>query len=31
MGKILEKHDDIKVIYTRKSDKFVKVVDDKNR
>ena len=27
IGKILEKHDDIKVIYTRKSDKFVKLVD----
>ena len=27
IGKILEKYDDIKVIYTRKSDKFVKLVD----
>jgi N-acetylmuramoyl-L-alanine amidase len=27
IGKILEKHDGIKVIYTRKSDKFVKLVD----
>ena len=27
IGKILDKHDDIKVIYTRKSDKFVKLVD----
>jgi N-acetylmuramoyl-L-alanine amidase len=27
IGKILEKYQDIKVIYTRKSDKFVKLVD----
>jgi len=27
IGNILEKHQDIKVIYTRKSDKFVKLVD----
>ena len=27
IGKILENHEDIKVIYTRKSDKFVKLVD----
>ena len=30
IGRILEKHDDIKVIYTRKSDKFVKLVDRAN-
>ena len=30
IGKILEKHRDIRVIYTRKSDKFVKLVDRAN-
>ena len=30
IGKILEKHQEIKVIYTRKSDKFVKLVDRAN-
>ena len=30
IGHILEKHDDITVIYTRKSDKFVKLVDRAN-
>ena len=30
IGKILEKHQDIRVLYTRKSDKFVKLVDRAN-
>ena len=30
IGKILEKHQEIRVIYTRKSDKFVKLVDRAN-
>ena len=30
IGKILENYEDIKVIYTRKSDKFVKLVDRAN-